>query len=162
MDPLSKRRDFMDEIETEKPWFKEGLRFKCTGCGKCCTGKPGYVFVSKNDVDNLAQHFSISPEEFVKKYVRFVEKQYALIDNPGSHDCIFLKDKRCTAYEARPVQCRTFPWWPYNLREESDWEETALRCEGVNHPDAPLVPTLHIETEVLTYLDNVLHQHFDL
>ena len=23
---------------TQEPWYKDGLRFKCTGCGDCCTG----------------------------------------------------------------------------------------------------------------------------
>ena len=23
---------------TPEPWYKDGLRFKCTGCGDCCTG----------------------------------------------------------------------------------------------------------------------------
>ncbi len=148
--------------EVNSPWFDEGLKFKCTGCGKCCTGSPGYVFLSKPDLEKLAEHFHLSEEEFLKKYARYVDEQYALLDRKETYDCIFLKDKRCTVYEARPTQCRTFPWWIQNLREPKDWEEAEQRCEGINHPDAPLVPSLQIQEQCLTYLDNLLAQNFNL
>ena len=149
-------------MDTVAPWFEEGLRFQCTGCGQCCTGEPGYVFLSLRDLQALSAHFGLTEGEFAKKYTRHVDGQYALLDRPRTHDCIFLKDKKCTVYEARPLQCRTFPWWVHHLREPSDWEEAAQRCEGINHPDAPLVPSAHIQEQCLTYLDNLLDQNFDL
>ena len=33
------------------PWYKDGLRFQCTGCGDCCTGGPGYVWVNQAEID---------------------------------------------------------------------------------------------------------------
>ena len=151
----------MDEIE-KLSWFSEGLRFQCTGCGQCCTGSPGYVFLSSMDLHRLAKRFKLSPEAFSKKYTRFVEESYALLDHPNSFDCVFLKDKKCSVYEDRPIQCRTFPWWLHHLQNKEQWEETAQRCEGVNHPEAPLVSSLHIQKECLTYLDNLLDQNFSL
>lgn len=152
----------MDTQVEAQPWFSEGLRFKCTGCGKCCTGSPGYVYLSHSDLERLSNHFHLTEPEFTQKYTRLVDGQYALLDKPGSDDCLFLKNNQCTVYEARPTQCRTFPWWIQHLREPSDWEEASHRCEGINHPDAPLVSSLHIQTECLTYLDNLLDQNFDL
>jgi len=146
----------------EEPWFDEGLRFKCTGCGKCCTGSPGYVFLSLTDLQNLSSRFSLTIEEFCQKYTRLVDGQYALLDMEGSYDCVFLKNNQCTVYESRPIQCRTFPWWIQHLRDPQDWQEAALRCEGINHPDAPLVPSIKIQEQCLTYLDNLLDQNFDL
>lgn len=32
--------------KSEKPWYSDGLNFKCTGCGKCCRW-PGQVFCSE-------------------------------------------------------------------------------------------------------------------
>ncbi|MBX7067731.1 MAG: YkgJ family cysteine cluster protein [Parachlamydiales bacterium] len=149
----------MEEV-VAAPWFDDGLRFKCTGCGKCCTGSPGYVFLSRPDIERLAAHFSMKEEEFMRQKVRYVDEHYALLDKPGSGDCIFLENNKCSVYEARPVQCRTFPWWIQNLRDEKDWEEAGKRCEGINHPDAPLVSSLHIQQECLTYLDNLIQQNF--
>ena len=145
---------------TQEPWFKEGLRFGCTGCGKCCTGSPGYVFLSPRDLENLAKHFQLSEEAFIKKYCREAEDQLCLIDTPGTDACVFLKNNQCTAYEARPVQCRTFPWWIHNLQTPKDWEEAAHRCEGINHPDAPLISGNEISAQCMTYLDNLIEQNF--
>lgn len=158
----SHRGIHMDTV-TAEPWFAEGLRFKCTGCGGCCTGAPGYVYLSKVDVENLSNHFRLSEEEFLKKYTRYIDGQYALLEEPApTYDCIFLKENKCTVYHARPIQCRTFPWWVHHLREPKDWEQAAQRCEGINHPEADLVPSLHIQEQCLTYLDNLLDQNFDL
>ncbi len=151
------------EVEQiQEPWFAEGLKFKCTGCGKCCTGSPGYVYLSHFDLERLAAHHGITEEEFTQKYARYVDGGYALLEDSQNYDCVFLKDNQCTAYEARPTQCRTFPWWIHHLREPQDWENAKSRCEGINHPDGPIVDSLHIQSECLTYLDNLLDQHFDL
>lgn len=157
MDFITDREDLMEEVNN---WFSEGLRFKCTECGKCCTGSPGYVFLSQNDLQRLAKHFSLSDEEFSHTYTRHVENNLALIDLPGSGDCIFLKENRCSVYESRPIQCRTFPWWIHNLREPEDWKEASKYCEGIEHPDAPLISSLEIQEQCLTYLDNLIQQNF--
>jgi len=149
MDPLGK-----------SPWFEKGLRFQCTGCGKCCTGPSGYVFLSARDLEQLADHFSLSLDQFSKQYTRLVDGKYALLDQPRSDACIFLKEKRCTVYDARPTQCRTFPWWLQNLQTAEDWQEAALHCEGINASDAPVVPKLTIQQECLTHLDNLIEQNF--
>jgi Fe-S-cluster containining protein len=149
----------MDET-IEQPWFDDGLRFGCTGCGKCCTGSPGYVYLGESDLTNLANHFTLSKEEFARKYTRLVDGDYALLDKQGSEDCLFLENNKCTVYDARPSQCRTIPWWIHNLRGPEDWEEAAKRCEGINHKDAPLVSSLHIQEQCLTYLDSLLDRNF--
>ncbi len=144
-------------------WFeKEGLRFKCTGCGKCCTGSPGYVYLSQMDLERLAEHFQLTPVEFAKKYTRLVDGVYALLDKPNSGDCIYLENNKCKVYESRPLQCQTFPWWIHNLREKSDWEEAGKHCEGINHPEAPLISPVVIQAQCLTYLDNLIDQNFSL
>lgn len=144
----------------KETWFEKGLRFKCTECGGCCTGPDGYVFLGKGDIDALKDHFSLSFKDFVKKYTRKVDEKLALIDQNAEGDCIFLKDNQCTVYAARPVQCRTFPWWLHNLETPEDWENAAKTCEGINHPEAPIIPSDVIRKECLTYLDNILDQNF--
>lgn len=121
-------------------WYKEGLRFKCTGCGKCCTGTPGYVWVTDKEIDEMAEFLKISVEEFIHKYTRLIGKKLALLEHPKNYDCVFLENKKfCTLYNARPQQCRTYPWWPENLTSKKEWDEEGKRCEGINHPDAPLI-----------------------
>jgi hypothetical protein len=121
------------------PWYKDGLHFKCTGCGQCCTGSPGYVWVTPEEAEAMAKFLKISIEEFIKKYTRRIGHRVSLKEHSKTYDCVFLKEKRCQVYGARPKQCRTFPWWPENLKSPQHWKEAAARCEGIDHPDAPLV-----------------------
>lgn len=132
----------------EDKWYSAGLRFKCTGCGQCCTGAPGYVWVNESEIAELALVLKITPEEFVKKFTRRVGGRLSLLEKPVIYDCIFLKEKLCQVYAARPKQCRTFPWWPEQLRSRKDWEEVAARCEGINHEDAPLISIEEIKNRM--------------
>ena len=124
------------------PWYREGLKFKCTECGGCCTGGPGVVWITENDIYEMADFLKMDVQEFADKYVRRVDGRYSLKEKVDSYDCIFLKDKRCTIYRVRPTQCRTFPFWPENLQSRDAWERTI--CEGIND-EADLVPFEEIE-----------------
>jgi uncharacterized protein len=128
-------------------WYKKGLRFECTGCGQCCTGAPGYVWLSAQEIDDISAHLKISKEEFMRRYTRNVFGRYSLIEDRATFDCVFLKDKKCQIYHVRPKQCRTFPWWKENLESSASWKEVAERCEGIDRPDAPVVPFEKIESE---------------
>src|SRR5581483_10873752 len=129
----------LSEVHSEKkPWYKDGLKFSCTQCGKCCTGRPGYTWVSLDEIEAIAQFLQISPNEVVSKYLRKIEGKWALLENSSTFDCVFLKDKKCSIYEVRPHQCRTFPWWLQNLQSEEDWQKAKSFCEGINE-EAPLV-----------------------
>jgi Fe-S-cluster containining protein len=117
----------------EEPWYAGGLRFKCTECGKCCTGASGSVYLSQEDLERLAAHFRRPVGAFVRKNTQMLHGRRAL-QNRDSGDCIFLNGKTCSVYEARPVQCRSFPWWNSNLRDPESWQEAAKDCEGIEHP----------------------------
>lgn len=133
-------------IQDHSPWYNQGLRFECTGCGQCCTGAPGYVWVNENEIQQIAQFLNLTPEEFSQKYLRHVNGRLSLIELPKTYDCIFLKDKKCQIYAVRPTQCRTFPWWPQNLKSEKEWQEAASFCEGIC-AQAPLVSFETIEQQ---------------
>ncbi|MFY7842929.1 MAG: YkgJ family cysteine cluster protein [Rhabdochlamydiaceae bacterium] len=118
------------------PWYKNGLKFKCTGCGKCCTGSPGYVWISLEEGEKIASFLQISYIDFRKRYTRQIGDRVALIEFRKNHDCVFLQDgKFCRIYSVRPRQCQTYPWWPEILSHEKNWEEEKDRCEGIDHPD---------------------------
>ena len=130
------------------PWYRNGLRFACTHCGKCCT-KKGYVWLEEEDIARLSLHFNLTREAFIQKYAKHCGFDLALLDDFRSKDCIFLKDKKfCSVYEARPIQCRTFPWWPQNLKSAQDWEETKKECEGIDHQEAPLISLSEIKEQL--------------
>lgn len=117
-----------------QPWWAGGVQFECQGSGKCCTsrGEYGHVYFSKEDRIKAAKFFKISEAEFRRRYCHQVEGQWALKDpEDKSPDCIFLKDKRCTIYEVRPTQCRTWPWWPEVMQPKAWNKSVASYCPGV-------------------------------
>ncbi|MFA6915183.1 MAG: YkgJ family cysteine cluster protein [Parachlamydiales bacterium] len=136
--------------KAEEPWYKDGLRFECTGCGQCCTGAPGFVWVSEEDIKAMAAHLNLSIKEFRRGYLRRVGKRYSLLENPKTFDCIFLDGKKCEIYQLRPTQCRTFPWWPTQVKSQEEWDAAASYCEGIS-PKAPLIPREKIEEQLKLY-----------
>ncbi len=115
----------------KQPWYKDGLRFKCTQCGDCCTGAPGYVWVNKEEIAALAARMKLSVEDFERDYVRQVGVRKSLIEYDNG-DCVFFdtEKRRCEVYEDRPRQCRTWPFWESNLRTPETWQETCEVCPG--------------------------------
>jgi Fe-S-cluster containining protein len=115
----------------EEPWYKDGLRFQCTGCGDCCTGAPGYVWVNQAEIDALAERLEMDPAKFEKKYVRQIGVRRSLNEYKNG-DCVFFdnKSRKCTVYEQRPRQCRTWPFWNSNLKSPEAWAETCESCPG--------------------------------
>jgi uncharacterized protein len=122
----------MMSADSSKPWYKDGLRFKCTGCGDCCTGAPGFVWVNKEEIAALAAEVGMTEEAFEKKYVREVGVRKTLKERKKSYDCVFLdaETRKCTVYNARPRQCRTWPFWDSNVRTPETWAATCEACPG--------------------------------
>ena len=116
----------------ERPWYQDGLRFECTGCGDCCTGAPGYVWVNKQEMQDLAAAMGCADlAEFERLYVRQVGVRHSLKER-SNYDCVLLDPhtRKCQAYAVRPRQCRTWPFWDSNVASPASWERTCLACPG--------------------------------
>ena len=128
-------------------WYADGLSFQCTQCGNCCTGGPGYVWVSDVEIDRFATHLSMERDAFLKKYCRLIGGKVSLKERRNlrnEYDCVFLKEidineagkirkqRVCTAYEVRPLQCRTWPFWDGLLANKKQWDKAANGCPGIN------------------------------
>lgn len=115
------------------PWYAEGLRFGCTACGKCCHNHGdgfAYVYSTRAERRALAKHLEMTLKDFEAEYC---ERAGAGISFKSRDDaCIFLEEEKCSVYEFRPSQCRTFPFWPEVLQDEDTWErDVASFCPGV-------------------------------
>ncbi len=121
----------MAKKSSKKPWYKDGLKFSCTGCGDCCTGAPGYVWVNKQEIADIASLLGLAIEEFEDQYTRKIGIRRSLKEF-GNGDCVFFDNqtRKCEVYGARPRQCRTWPFWESNLRTVEDWERTCDTCPG--------------------------------
>ncbi len=134
-----------------RKWYARGLCFTCQpGCGRCCTNHDDYaqVYLEGDDLPRLAAHFELSDEAFRRHYTALDDGFVVLAAE--APDCPFLDGDRCTVYEARPTQCRTFPFWPEHLTSRGAWEAVAHFCPGIDrgerHPLA-MIEQLAAERE---------------
>ena len=121
-----------DSPETPAPpWYAAGLQFECTQCGDCCTGAPGAVWVNDEELSAIAAELGQAVGEVRLLHTKLLGGRWSLRDYPNG-DCVFLdaQTRRCQVYSARPIQCRTWPFWPSNIESTISWERTCDRCPG--------------------------------
>ena len=118
-------------MTTGRNFYEQGIRFACQGEGKCCVSRNnyGYVYLSFSDRKRLAAHFGMSLAACTARYMIKEDGNYRL--RYEGRDCPFLVHNRCTIYEARPWQCRTWPFWPENMDSRVWDREVASYCPGV-------------------------------
>jgi uncharacterized protein len=118
-----------------EPWYKDGLRFRCTMCGNCCTGEPGYVWVDVAELAAIAQFRGEDFAECEARYTRIALGQRTLREKANG-DCVFYdRQKGCTVYAVRPRQCRTWPFWESNIETPEAWQRTCKVCPGSGQGD---------------------------
>ena len=148
----------MSHTPGHKPeWYAEGLRFGCTQCGNCCTGPPGAVWFTAHEAQALATRFGLNEAAFRKRYARRIGSGWSLneVETEQGFDCVFLDRTSipgkavCSVYEDRPAQCRTWPFWPENLKTQRHWETVKRRtpCPGMDSPKGRLVPIEQIRIQ---------------
>src|SRR3954465_10674688 len=87
--------------------------FDCSKCPAFCCSVYERVEVTKRDLNRLAKHFGVSPEQARRRYTRAWEGQRVLKgveDAIFKETCMFLdqKPRRCGIYLGRPAVCRTY------------------------------------------------------
>ncbi len=117
-------------MKDHRRFYDDGIRFQCQGDGKCCLnhGRHMYVYVGFGDRRRLALHLGMSVPEFMKRYTAASDGMVHLKD--PERDCPFFRDNRCGVHEARPWQCRTWPFWPENMKPAA-WREVCATCRGI-------------------------------
>ena len=105
----------------------------CNDCSaRCCTGDSGYIYVSKIEIKAIAKLLKMDEKSFVEKYLFKKMYKYSIKErkNGDSYECVFYdaSSNGCSIYEARPNQCKTFPFWDYY---KTRVEELQLECPGI-------------------------------
>jgi len=71
-------------------------------------------------------------KELIDKYLFKKSYKYSIKERKvlNEHECIFYdKDiNGCSIYEARPIQCRTFPFWDYYKNRIDELKD---ECPGI-------------------------------
>ncbi|MCK9491094.1 MAG: YkgJ family cysteine cluster protein [Sulfurimonas sp.] len=117
---------------------KEGFSYTfdssaCFTCGgRCCTGESGYIYVNKSEIEEISNFLNINTRDFVAEYLYREGFKYSIKERKidDSYECIFYDrtTNGCGVYEARPIQCRTFPFWDYF---KTRLDELQLECPGI-------------------------------
>ncbi|MCR4676503.1 MAG: YkgJ family cysteine cluster protein [Sphaerochaetaceae bacterium] len=134
-------------------FYEKGLKFTCQGCGYCCSSEPGYVFLSETDIKTMSEGLGLSRDKFIDTYCRYVDMgAFYLVSllEKENYDCIFMNGKGCGAYEFRPLQCRTYPFWANVMESQETWDEESRLCPGMNKGQ------LHTKNEINSALNSRL------
>jgi len=105
----------------------------CANCdGYCCTGESGNTWVNEQEILRIADFLGQDIKDFVSDYLVRIGKGFCIkeVKIEGSYYCLFFdeKNRRCSIYDIRPTQCRTFPFWEY-FKDNPD--EATKECPGV-------------------------------
>lgn len=107
---------------------------KCAMCdGNCCIGESGYIWITKQEIENLTKHLNITIDELAQKFIFKVGYKFSIREkliSKNNYACVFfdLTKKQCSIYEVRPSQCRTFPFWEYF---KNNIEEVKEECPAI-------------------------------
>ena len=134
--------------------LENGIEFSCQMCGKCCRGfDEGEVYLYKEDILRLAEYINAKGkkglQEFARKYKKVIDDSF-FWKEPGKErgktyrfktlgfkftgedeHCHFLKDNKCTVHEARPFQCRSFPFWQMMVSSKKNFVNYTKKCKGL-------------------------------
>ena len=108
----------MSDAVTVRP--KDWVPFRCRLCGNCCRNLRGNLMPEQIDAYRLARFLRERGEvEYMEDfYTRYTYPDMLegffpvfLINTVDPDDsCVFLKDGRCSVYEARPRVCQLYPF----------------------------------------------------
>jgi len=107
------------------------VRFACqAGCTRCCDTQ-GFVYITENDLRRIASYLGMSDAGFERQYViRY--RNLLRLRKPLKSQCHFLTSAGCSVHAVKPVQCRTYPFWPELVEDRAAWKDEASRCPGIH------------------------------
>lgn len=90
------------------------------------------MYLDDDEISDLARCLGLGESAFRERYTYRDELGWTQLKDVRER-CVFLEPATnlCRVYEARPTQCRTFPFWRNAIRD-GDWTpEVRELCEGV-------------------------------
>ena len=120
---------------------KNGYNFSfnptaCESCaGNCGIGESGYIWINILEIEALSKYLGLTLDNFREKYLFKVGYKYSIkeveLPNNSFACCFFdLEKRKCSIYDYRPTQCRTFPFWEYFKNNE---KEVYKECPAIKN-----------------------------
>ena len=118
----------------EDVFWKNGISFLCTRCSACCRYDQGFVFLYEQDIAPILKKLNLKYEDFVSKYCRWISfndgYEYLSFNEKKNYDCTFWNNG-CSIYEVRPLQCKSYPFWPQALKSLDAWLALTAGCKAI-------------------------------
>ncbi|MFV0530958.1 MAG: YkgJ family cysteine cluster protein [Flavobacteriales bacterium] len=132
-DKQKEHKLFLEKLKKKKPKKLDFMmqeihheifqKIDCLECANCCK-TTGPLLIQK-DIERIAKHLRIKPQQFVNQYLRLDEDQDYVFQ---SMPCPFLgSDHYCSIYEVRPKACKEFP----HTNRKKFYQINALTLENV-------------------------------
>ncbi len=121
----------MIKILNRNHGIAKGFNFPVLSVETVVRGAPGVVWVDESEIKEIADVTGKSTGEILLMHTRLYGGRRSLTEFANG-DCTFFDPAKrcCTIYEARPAQCRTWPFWNSNLESRESWESLSPDCPG--------------------------------
>jgi uncharacterized protein len=89
-----------------KLYQEVSAQIDCTNCGNCC-----WVMLPQltgADIKRLADHHGLPVKQFRSDLTKTDSEEGNVVEF-NTMPCPFLQDNRCTVYDCRPRDCRSYP-----------------------------------------------------
>ena len=106
----------------------------------------------------MAKALGLSEQDFYDQFAHRMKPRktgWSLNEHKTEHgyDCALLDRTSqpgkalCRVHNARPQQCRTWPFWPENISSPRAWQRAARNCEGINQGKRYTLQQIRIERD---------------
>lgn len=86
-------------------------------------------------------------QDFRKRFIHTTHKGL-LVHNTNGRCMLLGDDNRCSIYSARPLQCRTYPFWPAFFEDKDEFEFLKDECEGIGRRGAKTYSILSLKRRI--------------
>ncbi len=123
--------------------------FRCTACGHCCR-KPGSVYFTATELKKIYSYLALNKAQKRELQKKLIQRSYnGYFIHETAKACHFLgDDNRCKIYPFRPLQCRSFPYWPSIFSSAAQLEEAEKECPGMAKGSDKKLKAAQVETKI--------------
>lgn len=118
---------------------------------------------NEQEAERMAANLQMSVTSFYDKYARKLKSGWSLRERKTrhGHDCILLDRETqpgkalCRVYKERPTQCRTWPFWPDNLKTRQSWASARdhTPCPGMDRGRLIPIDQIRIQRKAMEEAD---------